>query len=126
MYSAENENESDFYGEEVESEEQPQLTKIEATIRDIHGLTKNVYERLMHIQDNFKKIIALSSQWENIPMYVREKTTKLITFGDRLIDLKITRYTEIENASSKIHQLLKQDLLLFHNVPLVNPNWGKL
>ncbi|VVC42906.1 Dynein heavy chain, domain-1, partial [Cinara cedri] len=116
------ENENVLYGEEVENEQQPLLTKIEATIKAIHSLTKSVYERLMQIKDNFKKIKILSSQWENTPMYVREKTTKLIMLGDRLTYFKTNRYKEIDNASSKIHQLLKEDLLLFHNVPLVDPN----
>lgn len=120
------EYETTINGEDADNVQQPLLTKIEATIKTIHSSTKNVYDRLMQIRDNFQKIIALSSQWENIPMYVREKTTKLITFGDPLTELKNIRYTEIKDASTKIHTLLKKDILLFYNVPLVDPNRGKL
>lgn len=95
-------------------------------IKTIHSLTKNVYARVMHIQENCQKIITLSSQWINIPMYSREKSTNLITFGDRLTEIKTTRCTEIRDASIKIQIFLKEDLLLFHNVPLVDPNQSKL
>jgi len=99
---------------------------IQTTIKTIHSLTKNVYERVMQIQNNFQKIITLSSQWKNIPIYSREKNTKLITFGDRLIEIKTTRCTEIKYASTMIQILLKENLLLFHNVSLVDPNESKL
>lgn len=124
MYPDEYEN--TINGEDAENIPQPLLTKIEATIAIIHSSTKSVYDRLMQIRDNFQKIITLSSQWEDIPMYVREKTTKLITFGDSLTESKNIRYTEIKDASTKIHTLLKKDVLLFYNVPLVDPNRGKL
>lgn len=120
------EYENDALEEEEEFEQQPLLTKLEATIKEIHSITKNVYDRLMQIQDNFKKIIELSSQWENEPMYIREKITKHITFDDRLFELKISRYTNMKDASTKIQQLLKIDILLFHNVPIIDLNYGKI
>lgn len=112
-------------GEEVKNE-QPPLTAIIKTIRTIHTLTKNVYERLMQTQENLKKIITLSNQWQNIPLYTRERNSKYITFDEQLAERKATRCAEIQDASMKIHQLLKEDLLLFHNVPLVDPNLGML
>lgn len=75
----------------------------------------------MQTQDNFQKIIIQSSQWKNIPMYLREKNSKFIVFGHRLTEMKTTRYAEVQDASVKIQQLLKANLLLFHNVPLVDP-----
>lgn len=101
------------------------LISIHKTIKSIHDLTKNLYERTMQIQNNFKKIITLSSQWKNVPMYSREKNTRFITFDHRLSELKITRFTEVGNASIKIQQLLKENLLLFNNIPLVDLNWSK-
>lgn len=101
------------------------LTVIQKTISGIHELTKGVYERVMHIQNNFEKIITLSSQWSNIPMYMREKSLNRITFGSRLTEIKMARYVEMRNASTKIQQLLKEDILLFNNVPLADPNRGK-
>lgn len=111
--------------EEYVENDQHYLTSIQRTIKTIHILTGNVYERLIQTQVNFQKIIELSSQWKNIPMYTRDKNTKLITFSNRLIDLKNARYAEVWDASKKIQHYLKENLLLFHNVPLVDPNWGK-
>lgn len=59
-------------------------------------------------------------------MYLRENNTKLITFGDKLIEIKNIRHAELRDASVKIHTFLKENLLLFYNVPLVDPNSGKL
>lgn len=115
-------NETD---EEVENE-QPPLTAIIKTIRTIHTLTKNVYERLMQTQENLQKIITLSNQWHNIPLYTRERNSKFIMFDEQLAETKATRCAEMQDASIKIHQLLKENLLLFHNVPLVDPNLGML
>jgi len=113
--------------EEVEKEnDQLPLKHIQKTIKTIYNLTKNVYERVMKVQDNFQKIITLSCQWKNIPIYSREKCTNLITFGDRLTEIKTIRYAEISDASKKIQILLKENLLLFHNVSLVDPNQSKL
>lgn len=80
----------------------------------------------MQAQDNLQKIIAQSSQWKNIPMYSREKNSKFIVFGHRLAEMKTIRYAEVQDASMKIQQLLEANLLLFHNVPLVDPNSGEL
>jgi len=99
---------------------------LQNTISTIHSLTKNVYERVMQTHENFKKIITLSSQWINKPMYVRDKNTKRLTFGNKLTEKKIARYAEVRDASIMIQQLLIEDLLLFHNVPLLDPNLGKL
>lgn len=106
--------------------DQPNLTSIQQTINTIHTLTGNVYKRLLQTQINFQKILELSSRWRNIPMYTRDKNTKLITFSNRLIDMKTARYAEIRNFSKKIQQFLKENLLLFHNVPLVDPNRSKI
>lgn len=57
-------------------------------------------------------------------MYLRENNTKLITFGDTLTKIKDNRYAELRDASVKIHTFLKENLLLFYNVPLVDPNSG--
>lgn len=59
-------------------------------------------------------------------MYLREKNTNCITFNTRLNEIKTVRYTEIRRTSMKIQQLLKQDLLLFHNVSVLDSNRGKL
>lgn len=80
----------------------------------------------MHIQDNFYEIIILSSQWKDIPMYLRDKFTNCITFDHRLNEIKTVRYTDIQRTSCKIQQLLKINLLLFHNVSILDPNRGKL
>lgn len=93
-------------------------TLIQYTIRTIHGLTKSVYERVMRVQENFDEIVALSSQWEKSPMYAREKSTMLISFGHKLEEVKNARYNEVRDASKKIQRLLKEDLLLFHNVSI--------
>jgi dynein heavy chain len=103
----------------------PPFTIIQKTISGIHELTKSVYERIMHIQNNFQKIITLSSQWNNIPMYMREKSLNRITFGNSMTEIKMARYADMRNASLKIMQLLKENILLFNNVPLSNPNRGK-
>lgn len=127
MYSDEefpNKEEEGEVEEELENED-PYLTSIQKTIRIIYNLTKNVYERLMHIQDNFQKIVTLSSQWSKTPMYVRDKTTKLMAFDDHMVEMKTTRCNELQSASVEIQRLLREDVLLFHNVPLVDPNWGK-
>lgn len=79
----------------------------------------------MRAQNNFQKIILLSSQWKNSPMYLREKNTKFITFDHRLVEIKTARCAEIRDASVKIQQYLKENLLLFYNVPLIDSNWGK-
>lgn len=100
-------------------------TSIRKTVGTIQNLTKNVYERLMQIQDNFRKIISLSCQWVNTPMYSRDKNTKLITFDNRLTETKINRYAQVRDASAKIQILLKENLLLFHNICLRDPNHGK-
>lgn len=110
--------------EEVNGDKSSQ-TLIQKTIRTIHSLTKNVYDRLMQAQDDFLKIIILSGQWRNVPMYLREKHTNCIAFDNRLSETKTVRYTEIQRASMKIQQLLKKDLLLFHNVSVLDPNFGK-
>jgi len=89
-------------------------------------VNKNVYERVMQAHENFLKIITLSSQWINKPMYVRDKNTKRLTFDNKLTEKKIARYAEVRNASIKIQQLLMEDLLLFHNVPLLDPSLSKL
>lgn len=104
----------------------PYLISIQRTIHTIHMLTRNVYERLVQTQMNFQKIIELSSQWAHIPMYTRDKNTKLITFSNRLIEMKNVRYEEVRDASKNIQQFLKINLLLFHNIPLTDPNWGKI
>lgn len=98
---------------------------IQKTIKTIHSLTQSVYERLMQIQDNFQKIITLSSQWIILPLYSREKQSKFIMFGDRLTEIKIARCMEVQDASIKIQQLLKDDILLFHDMLLVDPNRSK-
>lgn len=112
--------------ENISENQELSLTSIQNTINIIHNLTKNVYKRIIQIQDNFQKIIVLSTQWKNKPMYLRENNTKLITFGHKLTEIKTTRYAELRDASVKIHTLLKENLLLFQNVPLVDPNLGKL
>jgi len=112
--------------EETENDESMSSISLQSTISTIHSLTKNVYERVMQTHENFQKIITLSSQWINKPMYVRDKNTKRITFGNKLTEKKISRYAEVRDASIKIQQLLMEDLLLFHNVPLLNPNSSKL
>ncbi|VVC32244.1 Hypothetical protein CINCED_3A002285 [Cinara cedri] len=99
------------------------LTLIQKTIRTIYSLTENVYKRLKQTQDNFQEIIILSSQWSDIPMYLREKNTNCITFDNHLTEIKTMRYREIEITSIKIQQLLKNNLLLFHNVSVLDPNW---
>lgn len=99
---------------------------LQNTISTIHDLTKNIYERVMQTHDNFEKIIILSSQWINKPMYMRDKNTKRIVFDHKLTEKKIARYAEVQDASIKIQRLLKEDLLLFHNVPLLDPNLSKL
>lgn len=101
------------------------LTVIRKTINGIYELTKGVHERITHIHNNFQKIITFSSQWSNIPMYMREKNLNRITFGSRMTEIKTARYAEMRNASTKILQLLKEDILLFNNVPLADPNRGK-
>lgn len=78
----------------------------------------------MQTQENLQKIITLSSQWHNTPLYTRERNSKYIMFDEQLAETKATRCAEIQDASMKIHQLLKENLLLFHNVPLVDPNLG--
>ncbi|KAL4088975.1 hypothetical protein QTP88_024053 [Uroleucon formosanum] len=98
---------------------------LQNTISTIHSLTENVYERVMQTHENFQKIITLSSQWTNKPMYVRDKNTRRIIFGNKLTEKKIGRYAEVRDASTKIQQLLMEDLLLFHNVPLFDPNLSK-
>lgn len=117
-------------GEEEVGKEQynhpPPLTLIQKTIKTIHELTGDLYKRVMHAQNNFRQIITLSSQWIDIPMYEREKSTKLITFSNRLDKIKTARYAEIMDASKKIHRLLKENILLLNNVPLTDPNLGKL
>lgn len=80
----------------------------------------------MQIHDNFHKIITLSSQWKKLPLYSREKQAKFIMFGDRLTEIRIARCEELQDASMKIQQLLKENLLLLHDVPLVDPNWSRL
>jgi len=105
--------------------EHPSPTLVQKSIKTIYSLTKNIYERVLQTQDNFQKIIIQSSQWKNIPMYLREKNSKFIVFGHQLTEMKTTRYAEVEDASMKIQQLLKANLLLFHNVPLVDPNSSK-
>lgn len=100
-------------------------TSIRKTIGIIQNLTKNVYERIMQIQDNFQNIITLSCQWVNTPLYLRDKNTKLITFDNRLTETKTNRYAQIRDASTKIQTLLKENLLLFHNICLRDPNHGK-
>jgi len=99
---------------------------LQNTISTIHSLTKNVYQRVIQTHENFQKIIILSSQWINKPMYVRDKNTKRITFDNKLTEKKIARYAEVRDASIQIQQLLMEDLLLFHNVPLLDPNLSKL
>lgn len=79
----------------------------------------------MKTKDNFQKIILLSSKWKNIPMYLREKNSKFIIFSHRLAEIKAARYADVRDASLKIQQLLKENLLLFHNVPLMDPRWSK-
>lgn len=111
--------------EEEAEEEQNLFVSIQKTIKTIHGLTKTVYDRLMQIQENFQKIIALSSQWNDIPMYSRDKNTKLIKFDDQLSKIKTLRCVEVQDASKKIQKLLKEDLLLFFSVPLVDPHKSK-
>lgn len=59
-------------------------------------------------------------------MYLRDINTNLITFGDKLTEVKTTRYMELRDAGVEIHKLLKENLLLFYNVPLVDPNLSKL
>lgn len=110
---------------EDDDKNHPPLTIIQKTISGIHQLTKSTYERIMHIKNNFQKIITLSSQWKNIPMYMREKSLNRITFGSPLTEIKMARYAEMRSASLRIMQLLKENILLFNNVPLVDPNRGK-
>lgn len=106
--------------------DQNHFTSIQSTISIIHTKTENVYKRLLQTQINFQNIVKLSSQWRNMPMYTRDKNIKLITFNNQLIDMKNTRYAEIRDSSKRIQRFLKENLLLFHNVPLVNSNYGKL
>lgn len=80
----------------------------------------------MQIHDNFHKIITLSSQWKKLPLYSREKQAKFIMFGNRLTEIKISRCEEIQDASMQIQQLLEENILLFYNIPIVDPNWSKL
>ncbi|XP_025202252.1 dynein beta chain, ciliary-like, partial [Melanaphis sacchari] len=117
VYSSENN-----LNEELENDQSMSPKSLQSTISTIHGLTKNLYERVMQTHDNLKKIITLSSQWINKPMYMRDKSTKLITFDHKLTEKRMARYAEVRDASIKIQRLLKEDLLLFHNVPLLDPN----
>lgn len=128
MYDGFEEEEKIEVGREGEEEINipPPLTLIQKTIKDIHEITGKLYERVMHAHSNFQQIIALSNQWIDVPLYVRDKSTKRITFGSRLDGLKIVRYMEIGTASNKIQKLLKENLLLFKGVPLTDPNRGKL
>lgn len=116
----------DEMSEEETEEEEFLFTSIKKTVKTIHSLTKTVYDRLIQIQDNFQKIIALSSQWNEIPMYSREKNTKLIKFDDRLTKIKTVRCAEVQDASKKIQKLLRDDLLLFFSVTLVDLDKSKL
>lgn len=125
LYNIDVNDESDMLEEET-AEEEFKFTSIKKTVKTIYYLTKTVYDRLTQIQDNFQKIIALSSKWNEIPMYSREKTTKLIKFDDRLTKIKTIRCTEVQDASKKIQKLLKEDLLLFFSVPLVDKDKSKL
>lgn len=111
--------------EETENDQPLSPMSLQNTISTIHSLTKNVYERIMQTHYNLEKIISLSSQWLK-PMYMRDQNTKRIAFGQKLTEKKIERYAEVRDASNKIQQLLKEDLLLFHNIPLLDPNLGKL
>lgn len=123
----EEESRRDVEGEEeVEYHRPPPLTLIQKTIKDIHDLTGKLYERVVHAQTNFEQIITLTSQWIDIPLYVREKTTKRITFGNQLVEIKTARYDEIMATSKKVQRLLKENILLLNNVPLLDPNRGKL
>lgn len=112
--------------EESENDQFVSPISLQNTISTIHDLTKNIYERVMQTHENFEKIIILSSQWINKPMYMRDKNTKRIAFDHKLTEKKIARYAEVQDASTKIQRLLKEDLLLFHNVPLLDPNLSKL
>jgi dynein heavy chain len=122
----EEETRREIEGEEEEENRPPPLTLIQKTIKGIHVLTGNLYERVVHAQTNLQQIIALASHWINIPLYVRDKTTKRITFGNQLDEKKTARYAEIKAASTKIQRLLKENILLLNNVPLLDPNHGKL
>ncbi|XP_022182919.1 dynein heavy chain 9, axonemal-like [Myzus persicae] len=119
VYSSENDLHEETY---TESEQFMSPVSLQNTISTIHSLTKNVYERVIQTHENFQKIITLSSQWNNKPMYVRDKNTNRITFDNKLTEKKIARYAEVRDASIEIQQLLMEDLLLFHNVPLLDPN----
>lgn len=110
---------------EEEGENESFIPTIYETIQMIHKSVKNVYERLIKTQDNLREIIRLSSQWNNIPLYSRDKIKNIITFDKRLGQIKTKRYTEIEDSSKQIQKLLRENLLLFHNVPLRDPNLGK-
>lgn len=99
---------------------------IQQTITTIHNLTKNLYERLMQIQENEKTILELSSKWKNKPMYLRDKNTKLIALDNRFNETKAARCAEIKDASTIIQKLLNENFLLFHNEPLVDQIGGML
>lgn len=118
-------NENMMNEEEGEGENESFIPTIYETIQMIHKSVKNVYERLIKTQDNLREIIRLSAQWKDTPLYSRDKITNIITFDKRLGIIKTKRYTEIEDASKEIQKLLRENLLLFHNVPLKDPNLGK-
>lgn len=98
---------------------------IQETIKGIYDATKSVYRRIMQVQDNFQRIISLSSQWTDVPMYSHDKHSKIIQFDHQLAVMKATRFAQIRDASKEIQQLLRVNLLLFHNLSLTDPNSGK-
>ncbi|XP_050529246.1 dynein beta chain, ciliary-like [Daktulosphaira vitifoliae] len=108
--------------EEMLEEEIPIISSIQHTIAIIHSLTENLYDRMMKIQNNYKEVVNLSNQWNNQPLYIRDKNTMLIEFDKRIIDAKTTRHKELIECSKKIKKLLKEDLLLFNNIPIIDPN----
>jgi len=119
-------NENILEEEDKIEEEQASKITIAKTIKTIHNLTKNLYERIMRIKDKEQKIWELSSQWKNKPMYVRDEITKFISFDERLADIKSSRCTEIMDASVEIQKLLMDIFLLFYNEPLADRDQGKL
>lgn len=57
-------------------------------------------------------------------MYSRDKNTKIVGLDHRLVLMKKIRCAEVANASKEIQKLLIEDLLLFHNISITDPNLG--
>ncbi|XP_075225795.1 dynein beta chain, ciliary-like [Lycorma delicatula] len=91
-------------------------------ITRVEDLVNKLAQRVIRGQANLEKVIQLINQWNFLPLFDRVGGHKEALLDLEVVPERVTkRYNEITIAGLKIHELIKENFYLYHNVPLPEP-----